>query len=484
MKQINTLLFIRILTITIFSFMLLQTGYSQEKISKLNLQKDIDILKNNLEQLHGGLYAYSSKQEIDNWFKDLNGSLKDSMKPFEFYKLLAPLNSIIKNGHTNVSYPSFGDHFYFLPIQLYKYKNLFYIRKSFSKQHSDLEGIQILEIDGIAIDKIYNRLLKNYRRDGNNLSMPNEDLSSLFGLEYTVVFGGKLNYDLTLFKENKKFQVSIPHKLLNREIIKQFNKANQPNPLSFEMKGKTGVLTFPTFDTKKLKKSNYKALLKSSFAEIETENIEHLIIDVRDNGGGDPIPTQELISYLIDKKFVMYKDVYTITNKIKDKKYYKKQSVFWLNLFSWLKVKKISDNHYRRRNKEGMDVYLPKENNFKGKLYILINGNSFSATGEFTSFIKSHRSNTTFVGEEVGGNKFQNTSGVSYIITLPNSKQKVIIPLVVFEMNIDAKNNDHGVQPDHWVRNTIENLLNDKDSVMDFTHELIRKSMANSIYKK
>ncbi len=120
--------------------------------------------------------------------------------------------------------------------------------------------------------------------------------------------------------------------------------------------------------------------MKASFAEIKAKNIEHLIIDVRNNGGGDPIPTQELISYLIDEKFVMYKDVYTKTNKIKDRKYYKKQGVFLLNLFSWLKVKKISDNHYRRRNKEGMDVYSPKENIFKGQLYILTNGNSFSAT--------------------------------------------------------------------------------------------------------
>jgi len=481
MKQTNILSSIHFIIIIFLVFV--QTGFSQKKISRSHLEKDISILKSNLEEVHAGLYAYSSKDEIDKWFTDLRINLKDSMKPFEFYKVLAPLNSIIKNGHTNISYPSFGDNYHFLPIQLYKYKKLFYIKKSFSKQHSDLEGMQILEIDGIPIDEIYNRLLKNYTRDGNNLSMPNDNLSDLFGLDYTIVYGKKLNYNLTLYKERKPFHISLEHELLNQEIIKEFNHgSDKSKPLSFDIDEEIAILNFPTFDTKALKKANYKALLEASFAEIKTKNIEHLIIDVRNNGGGDPIPTQELISYLIHNKFVMYKDVYTITNKIKDKKYYKKQGVSLLNLFSWLRVKKIKDNYYRRRNKEGMDVYSPKKNNFKGQLYILTNGNSFSATGEFTSFIKHNKSNVCFVGEEVGGNLFQNTSGVSYTITLPYSKQKVVIPLVVFEMNIDSNNNGHGVLPDHWVRNTIEDVLNDEDSVMGFTYELIKKSMVNNGY--
>jgi C-terminal processing protease CtpA/Prc len=169
----------------------------------------------------------------------------------------------------------------------------------------------------------------------------------------------------------------------------------------------------------------------------------------------------------------MYKDVYTITKKIKDKKYYSNQGVFWLNTFSWLKLKKTMDNHYSPRKIEGMDVFSPKKDNFKGKLYILINGKSFSATGEFTSFLKNNR-NVIFIGEEVGGNKVQNTSGISYIITLPYSKQKVKIPLVVWEMNVDYKNDSHGIKPDYWIRNTIGQELNDYDSVLNFTLEFIK----------
>lgn len=480
MKQIRFLNLQSLIIIILFSIITNQTIHSQRKNSKKEIKEDLKILKKNLENLHAGLYTYSSKEEIDKWFKNLSKNLKDSITPFEFYSQLAPLSNIIKNGHTYINNPNIGDDFHFLPIQLYKYKKSFYIKKSFSKQHSDLAGIEILEIDGISIDKIYNRLIQNYNRDGDNLSMPSDKLSSLFGLEYSMVYNRKPAYNLTLKKDDKQFLISIQELLINEEVIKEFKKGKKKNkPLSFKIDDDIAILNFPTFDAKTLKKLNYKNLLEDSFTEIKTKNIEHLIIDVRNNGGGNTIPTQELISYLIDNEFILYKDVYTITKKIEDKKYYKKEGVFWLNLFSWLKVKKIRNQHYRRRNNEGMDVYLSKENNFKGQLYILTNGNSFSATGEFTSFIKHHRNKASFIGEEVGGNEFQNTSGISYKITLPNSNQKVRIPLVLFEMNIDSKNSNHGVKPNYWVRNTIEDELNSIDSAINFTIDLIKKSKIN-----
>ena len=130
-NQTKSSLLKHLIVITLIPFLFFQTGYAQKKISKSNLKQDLTILKRNLEELHGGLYTYSSKKEINDWFFSTSEHLKDSMGTFEFYRLLAPLNSILKNGHTNVSYPSFGDNFYFLPIQLYKYKESFYIKKSF-----------------------------------------------------------------------------------------------------------------------------------------------------------------------------------------------------------------------------------------------------------------------------------------------------------------------------------------------------------------
>jgi len=461
--------------ITLFFLIMTSLASGQEKFSKKQLEEDLSILKNSLEEIHGGLYAYSSETEINDWFLQAKNKVKDSMNRFEFYKIVAPLNGIIKNGHTDISYPKFGDKFNLLPLSLYKHKDSFYIKEVFLDVNKELIALPITKIDGIAIKEVFDRLMLTATRDGDNTTLPKENLLALFSLSYPLAYGTKTSYEITVIKDRKEVTVPIKSTLLSDKLIsKYYNQRPEKKPLSFKIKDGIAIISFLTFDKTTLKKAKYKAFLANAFAEIKTKKIQHLILDVRNNGGGDPVPTQELLSYVLDKEFRMYNDVYTITNKIKNRKYFKKQGVFWLNLLSFLKIKKIRDGHYRLRSDQGMDVYMPKTNSFDGKLYVLTNGKSFSATGEFTSFVKDN-TNAIFIGEEVGGNKIQNTSGVSYTITLPNSKQKAVIPIVIWEMNVAAENNAHGVQPDYWVRNTIQEELNKIDAVMKFAEKLIKE---------
>ncbi|MEL7006346.1 MAG: S41 family peptidase, partial [Bacteroidota bacterium] len=127
----------------------------------------------------------------------------------------------------------------------------------------------------------------------------------------------------------------------------------------------------------------------------------------------------------------------------------------------------------------GMNQVSPKKSVFKGKLYVLINGNSLSAAAEFASFIKEYRE-ATFIGEEAGGNRVQNTSGIALQIGLPNSNVIAEVPIILWKMNVKIRNEGHGVKPDYWVRNSIEDEMNNKDSVKSFTYELIEKSISNN----
>ncbi len=472
---------------TFITFVLIVSTFSnaQVKFSKSELINDLDILKSNLEQNHAGLYTYSTKKQIDSWFDKAKEQVKDSMNRFEFYRILSPLNSIIKNGHTNVDYPKFGKNFYLLPIQLYKYKNTFHVIGAFNEEYNNLIGQEIIEIDGKPILKVFNNLLISFTRDGENLTKPSEELIHDFGLAYSLAYGSHSKFKVTLVDKNNSTIKTLKSAILfSGGTLKHYNTYVETGFPSFEIKDNVGILTFSSFDVNDLKKDKYKLYLDESFKTIKNQGIQHLIVDVRNNGGGRAEPTQELISYLVDKEFILYEDIHTITKSIKDKKYYMEQSIFWVNLFSWLKIKKIGKNKFRPRNDTGIESFSPKKNNFKGHLYILTNGFSFSATGEFASFMK-HNSDAVFIGEEVGGNKIQNTSGVSFEITLPNSKQQVEIPIVEYKMNVSEINDGHGVVPDYWVKNRIEDKLNKNDSVMNFTLNLIKKSMAKtSSYEK
>lgn len=467
----------------IIFFILMTYANAQEKHAKSALIEDIDILKTNLEEIHAGLYTYVTKQELDDWFVTTKESLKDSMTTFEFYKVMASLNSVIKNGHTGVHYPRFGKNFNVIPVQLYKYKNSFYVSGTFKTEYKDLIGKEIVTINGVSIVDVFNILLKNYTRDGNNLTFPSNRLAHHFGLAYSLAYGSEPNFKITIKDNNENNEVLLKSVLLDDEVLAHYKTSVETGFPNFKIENNVGILIFNSFDDSDLKKDKYKEYLQQSFKKVKDNKLENLIVDVRHNGGGAAVPTQELLSYLLDSEFVMYKDVYTITNKITGRKHFKNQGLFWLNLFSWLKVKKVDKDKFCLRNKEGSDTYVSKPNNFKGNLYILTNGNSFSATGEFTSFVE-HNRDVVFVGEEVGGNKIQNTSGMSLLLTLPNSQQRVSVPIVLYEMNVPANNDRHGTIPDYWVKNTIEEELNNTDAVMEFTLDLIEKSVDDKTVKK
>ncbi|WP_435526032.1 S41 family peptidase [Chryseobacterium indoltheticum] len=65
----------------------------------------------------------------------------------------------------------------------------------------------------------------------------------------------------------------------------------------------------------------------------------------------------------------------------------------------------------------------PKENAFKGKVYLLINGGSFSASSVISSKLKFDK-RVTLVGEETGGANDGTVAGFYSYQKLPNSKNR------------------------------------------------------------
>jgi hypothetical protein len=82
-------------------------------------------------------------------------------------------------------------------------------------------------------------------------------------------------------------------------------------------------------------------------------------------------------------------------------------------------------------------VQSPLEPTFEGDVYVLTNGRSFSATGEFTSVAHYHGV-ARFAGEEGGAGYYGNTSGFVPTLTLPNTGIRVGIPMVRYTMVVSG----------------------------------------------
>jgi C-terminal processing protease CtpA/Prc len=175
------------------------------------------------------------------------------------------------------------------------------------------------------------------------------------------------------------------------------------------------------------------------------EQIHNLVIDVRSNGGGDAANSTLLTRYLIDKKFKLADSLYALKRKSEYSKYIGKSTLYHMLLL--LVTSKRSDGKYHFGYFE-RHYYKPrKENHFDGQVYILIGGNSFSATTLFAGGLKGQK-NVTLVGEETGGGFYGNTAWVIPDVTLPNTRVRFRLPMFRLVIDKSRVKNGRGVMPD------------------------------------
>jgi hypothetical protein len=66
---------------------------------KQKVKKDVDFAYKKLEKLHPKFYWYITKNQLDYKFDSLKQTIKQPLKPSEFYLKLAPIIADVREGH-------------------------------------------------------------------------------------------------------------------------------------------------------------------------------------------------------------------------------------------------------------------------------------------------------------------------------------------------------------------------------------------------
>ena len=215
-----------------------------------------------------------------------------------------------------------------------------------------------------------------------------------------------------------------------------------------------------------------KKFFKRSFKNLQKNDIGHLIIDVRGNGGGSVTNSTNLSRYIADHNFKVGDSLYAITKR---KKYGGHiQNDFWNRMFITFFARKRRDGYYHFGYFEKHYFKPKKKNHFDGKVYILIGGNSFSATTLFVNAVME-QDNVIVVGEETGGGAYGNTAWLIPDVTLPETGVRFRLPLFRLVINKDIPKNGKGVQPEVESKPTIQAIKLGADFKLDKVLELIKE---------
>ncbi len=425
------------------------------------LKTDFKYLRNKLERNHPSLYLYTQKLILDQVFDSLENSLSKPMTQLEFYKQITVISSIIKDGHTIILPGTKMTDYYntnskFLPYHFAILNNRLYVDMVCTNNHSIPLGAEIIRINDVDANEIIKQLSERQVRDGNNLTYPIWILSNYFREYYSYMYGHPENY-LINYKVEAGSHIATIHALSKDSIYyyrhvrypaKLFSKLpNEGIKLKIEKDKNYAVLTIKDFDNKVLKsayKQNFKNEMTAIFEQVDNSKVENLILDLRNNQGGDIENGVFLLSYLLDKPFAVVQEYF-----------------------------KVKHSQLQQCKGPSLGLHKPRSNHFEENLYVLINGGSFSNSGIVASCLKANK-RAIFIGEEMGGNP-DVIAGFIKNIQLPNTKIRVQIPTKQFIITSKEKNSGQGIMPTHIVEPTLEDILEDKDTALNFAIDLISK---------
>ncbi len=458
-----------------------------KKFTVKELKDDFCLLRTALEEGHGGLYRYTPKPELDQQFETVLDKLSQPLTAREFLLRLAPLIANINDGHTGlILSSSYVDYLkkqpMFFPFKLKFIKKKAYLFRNYSEHTNLVMGGEVISINGQPISTIIEKMLPLLPSDGHIESSKYRRLesTSYFGRTYNILFGITTEYSLVFQPPGTNDVNTIKCKgLTGDQLLATFEKrypeaAKNKPPHELEYKGNIPILTIRTFAGGFIQAGiSYPEFLKNAFTQFHEKNIKNLVIDLRGNGGGSDEYGKMLFAYLTDSPFQYYKHLEVKQNK----------HSFW----SYTNVpegEKELASAIKKNNRGTYDVVESRHPNlgiqqplkpiFKGNVFILIDGGSFSATGECTSLIHFYKK-ARFIGEECGAGYYGNTSGFMPTLTLPNTQVRIRIPLVKYAMAVSGYPPDRGIIPDYPVVPKMSDLLNGRDTEMEFVLELIQK---------
>ena len=468
-----------------------------KKYAPAQLQRDYRVYRQILEDHHPGLYWYTSPDSMNYYFDAGEQQLKDSLTEPSFRKLLNYVTAKINCGHTSVrSSKAWGKYMdtvrlaKMFPLSVKVWPDTMVVTANLNRRDSLLvRGTVIRKINGLPVAEIVDSLFQFLSTDGYNLTHKYQTLSNrgFFGTLFTSVYGLFPNYNIEFSDSlgrirNATVPVYDPARdTVGRRALRSIRPVPQPSKkerrqqalnntrlLKIDTLNRTAMMDLASFG----RGFGLPQFFKNSFRALRKNKIDHLIIDVRSNGGGSVNNSTILTRYLATDAFKISDSLYAIRKKSRYDRYI--QHHFWNRLFIFFFTSKKKDGLYHFRYFEKHYFKPKKKNHFDGKVYVLVGGNSFSATTLFASALV-RQDNVTLVGEETGGGAYGNSAWLIPDVTLPETGVRFRLPIFRLVIDRDIPKTGLGVQPEVFSVPTVEAIRNSRDFKVEKALELIQK---------
>ncbi|PHI21665.1 hypothetical protein CEQ90_02320 [Lewinellaceae bacterium SD302] len=408
-------------------------------------ESDLDQLVDDILENHPNPFKFTTKEEWANVLAAKKAIITDKTTFAEFSWHCNEIVALMNCSHSGMS--GFWNENRMLPqtlrfpLQTRWIDDGLYVIDPLDNADQVKVKDRIVAINGKAVTEILEDISSHIVSQGHIETSKRHKFNMFSTSMIANSLGFPVDYEVTI--RGSKRPIPLNPSSVNPDPARDPNRADCGGDLCLsylDTEKKIALLTIQSFNY--YESGNYDEFVKFidvNMNEMLQHGTQHLIIDVRGNGGGSPESSIYLLRYLMRKPFV---------------------------------YSSKADFPGKTEASESEKLQQLHAESFEGKLYFLIDGQGNSTTGHFMSLVKTNQLGT-IIGEELGSNQFCNAGMTN--LRLKNTKIEFHVANNTHVSTATTLPDEVGILPDHQVTQSVDAYLEGKDVVKDYAIDLIRE---------
>lgn len=449
------------------------------RVEQVKAMKDFILFRQILEQAHPALTEYISKKRLNFVFDSVSETIKAPITLRGFYNKLSFIVDEIGCSHTYTSLPQYAVDSLFNRTLFFPFP-VIYIDGSLIS-NSDFEvphGTKILSVNSIPVKRLLDSLMMYNSVEGFHRETQKYLTSSDFSYDYFVRFGGFKKFELLIKDTSGRIKTIYPQSVSLTEVNERrqhrfyYDATDVPYFLRVVNDNNYALLRLTSFEFDSGNQQQaFENFLSNSFELLANKpNIKTLVIDLRENTGGDLYNCFLLNSYISKVPFAEYKSVSTRITKIPFEEYLSKDfdSDMLESIDTRLKEEFTRFNKNRYQLQDSLiGQWTTSANRFTKHVIIITNYKTVSSASYFT-LLARHTAGARVIGYETSGGDFSGNGFATLKYTLPATGIGFQFAYANLLYSYGAEKPGRGIIPDYLVQDDYKSFKGNKDQQINY----------------
>jgi hypothetical protein len=442
------------------------------------VRADLEHLYSTLQQSHSDLFIHTPRDVYDQRYREVSEAIDRPMSRLDVVRLFMPFVALGNVGHANIAFPV-QDYIAYaqaegtlIPLDIVVQDGRTFVAHDYSGSSVVQPGAELVSINGRAIGDWVERLSRY--TSAERPYMDHAQLESMFPRMFWLDQGKVDSFQITVRTlGGSDTTITVPavsvmeverRKGTQEKAFHERKAAILPGGIAYLRPG-------PFYATRQDETvADFKTFVDGAFREFMEAGAQDLILDLRNNPGGDNEFSDPIIAWFADRPF-RFASRFMLRVSPETRRSAQEYAAQDPDGISAQMLHQMSGRTDGERFAFELPYAHPREDSrFTGRVYALVNRHSYSNAAVVAAIIQDYSFGVA-IGEETADLPTTHASSVQF--ALPNTGVVVTYPKAYF-IRPSGDETFRGVVPDYTIEHPI--ATGDEDLVLHRALTLIRSN--------